>query len=103
MNSEIPGATTATAPQRTEHAFAASFAKVPVTLQVILGSARVPLSELLNLQAGSLIELNQKLGEPVVIVVNGCKVASGLLFVMDEQGEKLGVKITEIHNMKDVG
>jgi flagellar motor switch protein FliN len=102
MNIEIPGAATAVAPQRAEHALAPSFAKVPVTLQVILGSARVPLSELLNLQAGSLIELSQKLGEPVLILVNGCKVASGLLFVMDEQGEKLGVKITEIHSMKDM-
>ena len=48
-----------------------------------------------------MISLDQKLGEPVSVIVNGCKVASGQLFVMDEQAERLGVKITEIFSSKE--
>jgi flagellar motor switch protein FliN len=102
MSSELPTAAPTPLAQKPSAGLASSFAKVPVTLQVILGTSRVPLSELLNLQAGSMVELDQKLGEPVTIVVNGCKLASGQLFVTDEQGEKLGVKITEIFTTKDM-
>lgn len=75
---------------------AASFAKVPVTVQVMLGTARIPLSELLSLKPGSLLALDQKLGEPVAVIVNGCKVATGELFVLEGEDEKLAVKIKEI-------
>jgi len=75
---------------------AASFAKVPVTVQVMLGTARIPLSELLSLKPGSLLALDQKLGEPVSVIVNGCKVATGELFVLEGEEEKLAVKIKEI-------
>ncbi|MBG1233202.1 FliM/FliN family flagellar motor switch protein [Aestuariivirga litoralis] len=75
---------------------AASFAKVPVTVQVMLGTARIPLSELLSLKAGSLLGLDQKLGEPVTVIVNGCKVATGELFVLEGEDEKLAVKIKEV-------
>lgn len=102
MNDEMPNAIPVAATGQVANALTASFAKVPVTLQVILGSTRLSLAELLNLGAGSLIEIDQKLGEPVVVVVNGCKVANGHLFVMDGHGEKLGVRIAQIHNLKDV-
>lgn len=73
-----------------------SFGKVPVTVQVILGSTRIPLNILLSLKQGSLVQLDEKLGEPVGIVVNGCKIAMGELFVLDGTDDKLGVKITEL-------
>jgi len=101
MQNDILAGLPSQKPVRTESQMAASFAKVPVTLQVILGTARLPLSEILTLQAGSRIGLDQKLGEPVSIIVNGCMVASGQIFVMDDQAEKLGVKITEIFNSKE--
>jgi flagellar motor switch protein FliN len=102
MSSETPTAAITRPAQKVDVGLASSFAKVPVTLQVILGTSRVPLTELLNMQAGSMVELEQKLGEPVIIVVNGCKLASGQLFVTDEQGAKLGVKIIEIFATKEV-
>jgi flagellar motor switch protein FliN len=73
-----------------------SFGRVPVTMQIMLGSAKIPLAELLELKAGSHFELEQKLGEPVIVIVNGCKIAQGELFVLDGEGDKLGVKITEL-------
>ncbi len=102
MNNQVLDNLTGQLAGRSESALTASFARVPVTLQVMLGSTKLPLSQLLGLQAGSIISLDQKLGEPVSVIVNGCKVASGQLFVMDDQAERLGVKITEIFSSKDV-
>ena len=102
MNDQVMENLTGQNAGRGESALTASFARVPVTLQVMLGSTKLPLSQLLGLQAGSIISLDQKLGEPVSVIVNGCKVASGQLFVMDDQAERLGVKITEIFSSKDV-
>ena len=73
-----------------------SFGNVPVTVQVILGSAQLPLNKLLSLKAGSIIQLDERLGEPVCLFVNGCKIAMGELFVLDGEGDKLGVKITSL-------
>ena len=101
MNNQVLDNLTGQLAGRGESALTASFARVPVTLQVMLGSTKLPLSQLLGLQAGSIISLDQKLGEPVSVIVNGCKVASGQLFVMDDQAERLGVKITEIFSSKD--
>lgn len=73
---------------------AAALVRVPVAVQIMLGSAKMPLAELLSLRQGSMFSLEQKLGEPVTVIVNGCKVASGELFVL--KGDKLGVKIKDI-------
>ncbi len=101
MINETLDSLTGQATGRGDSSLTASFARVPVTLQVMLGSTHLPLSQLLGLQSGSMISLDQKLGEPVSVIVNGCKVASGQLFVMDDQAERLGVKITEIFSAKE--
>jgi flagellar motor switch protein FliN len=73
-----------------------SLSKVPVTLQVILGTAQMPLSELLALKAGSEVKLDFKPGDPVTILINGCKVARGDLYVLEAEGDRFGVKISEL-------
>jgi flagellar motor switch protein FliN len=75
---------------------AASLSKVPVTLQVILGAAQLQLSDLMALKSGSDVRLDAKPGEPVTLMVNGCKIARGELYILEEEGDKFGVKITEL-------
>jgi flagellar motor switch protein FliN len=70
--------------------------KVPVTLQVILGAAQLQLSDLMALKSGSDVRLDAKPGEPVTLMVNGCKIARGELYILEEEGDKFGVKITEL-------
>lgn len=82
---------------------ASSFGRVPVTVQVILGSARIPLNKLLSLKTGSIIQLDEKLGEPVGIIVNGCRIAMGELCVLDGEDDNLGVKITSLLTAQTVG
>ena len=73
-----------------------SILKIPVAIQVVIGSARLPLSQVAQLGPGAIITLDQKLGTPAAILVNGKEVAKGELFVLDGDGGQLGITITEV-------
>ena len=64
--------------------------KVDVELTIVFGSARIPLSRLLSLGAGDVVELEQTVDHPVSIEYDGATVASGVLVAADG---KLGVKV----------
>ncbi len=66
---------------------------VPVKVQAILGGAKISINDLLNTRAGTVIELDRRVGEPVDIVVNGRLLARGELVLIDGA---LGVTLTEI-------
>jgi flagellar motor switch protein FliN len=74
----------------------AAFASIPVTVQVMLGTATLPLAELMRLAPDSDIVLDQAAGEAVIVIVNGTKVAKGELYVLEDRGDRLGVRITEL-------
>jgi flagellar motor switch protein FliN len=75
---------------------ATAFSSIPVTVSVMLGTATLPLSDILQFQPGSELVLDQSIGDPVIVIVNGTKVARGELYVLEAQSEQLGVRITEI-------
>lgn len=66
---------------------------VPVQLSAVLGRAGMPVSQLLRLGRGAVVELDRKVGEPIDILVNNRLVARGEVVVVDE---RLGVTMTEI-------
>ena len=66
---------------------------VPVTVSAILGRSMMDVSELLNMEEGSIIPLDRKVGEAIDIFVNNRHVARGEV-VMSEG--RLGVTMTEI-------
>lgn len=70
--------------------------RIPVSVQVVIGSAKLPLSQISELSPGAVIKLDQKLGTPATILVNGREVAKGELFVLEGDEEKLGITITEV-------
>jgi flagellar motor switch protein FliN/FliY len=70
--------------------------RIPVTVQVVLGSAVMPVSNLMKLGRGTVISLDQRVGEPVDIVVNGRIVARGEVVVADEETSRFGVSLTEL-------
>lgn len=69
---------------------------IPVTLQVVIGTARLPISQIAELQPGAVVSLDQKLGTPVTILVNGRDVARGDLFVFEGEDARLGITIREV-------
>lgn len=66
---------------------------VPLDISVVLGRTRKSIKEILNLSAGSLVELDKLAEEPVEVLVNGKSVALGEVVVV---GENFGVRITSI-------
>lgn len=69
---------------------------IPVDVQIVLGSAEMPVSELMSLQKGSTVALNRRIGEPVDVVVNGRKIAAGEITVLDSDPSRFGIKLTRI-------
>jgi len=71
---------------------------IPVTVQVVLGTTSMPVARLMKLGRGAVITLDQKVGAPVNILVNGRVVARGEVVVVDEDNSRFGVTLTEIVN-----
>jgi len=69
---------------------------IPVTVQVVLGSTSLPVASLMKLARGAVISLDQRVGDPVDIVVNGRVVARGEIVVVDEVSQRFGVALLEI-------
>ena len=71
---------------------------VPLDISVVLGRTKKSIQDILNLGAGSLIELQKLAEEPVEILVNGKQIAVGEVVVVDEN---FGVRITSIVNSSE--
>ena len=69
---------------------------IPVEVQIVLGGAEMAVSDLLNLQKGSTVALNRRIGEPVDVMVNGRKIARGEITVLESDPSRFGIKLTEI-------
>jgi flagellar motor switch protein FliN/FliY len=72
---------------------------IPVTVQVVLGTTTMPVARLMKLGRGAIISLDQKVGDPVNVLVNGRIVAKGEVVVVDEDNSRFGVSLTEIVNL----
>jgi flagellar motor switch protein FliN/FliY len=71
---------------------------IPLQVTVELGSTKKSVKEILELSAGSIIELDKLAGEPVDILVNNRLVAKGEVVVIDEN---FGVRVTDIISQTD--
>jgi flagellar motor switch protein FliN/FliY len=69
---------------------------IPVQLDVIIGSAEMPVAELMGMEAGSVVSLSRKIGEAVDICVNGTKIATGEIQSLEDDPSRLGVKILSL-------
>ena len=66
---------------------------VPVNLTVELGSCLMPMREVLQLNIGSVVQLDKIADEPVQLSVNRKLVARGEVVVVEN---RFGIKITEL-------
>lgn len=67
---------------------------VSLNVQIVLGQAKMPIAQLLNLSRGSVIELDKRIGEPVDVMINDRLVARGDLVKVGDN--RIGVTLTEI-------
>ncbi len=66
---------------------------VPVSLTVELGSCLLPMREVLQLNIGSVVQLDKAADEPVQLMINGKLIGRGEVVVLEN---RLGIKITEL-------
>jgi flagellar motor switch protein FliN/FliY len=70
--------------------------RIPVNVQVVIGSTTLPVASLMKLGRGAVVPLDQKVGDPVDVVVNGRVVARGEVVVVEDDSSRFGVSLTEI-------
>jgi flagellar motor switch protein FliN/FliY len=66
---------------------------VSVTLSMEVGRARIPIRNLLQLNPGSVVELERAAGEPLDVYVNGTLIAHGEVVVIND---RFGVRLTDV-------
>src|SRR2546422_1189378 len=66
---------------------------IPLEVTVEMGRTRLPLRALLQLGAGSVIELGKLAGEPLDLLVNGKPIARGEAVMVND---KFGVRLTDV-------
>src|SRR6201994_4665081 len=69
---------------------------IPVTVQVVLGSTSLPVSGLMKLARGAVVSLDQRVGDPVDVIVNGTVIARGEIVVVDDATQRFGVSLLEV-------
>ena len=70
--------------------------KIPVTLTLEVGSARISLQELMAIGPDSVIELDMLAGEPLTIKVNGTPIGRAEVVVF---GENYGLKVIDLDGL----
>jgi flagellar motor switch protein FliN/FliY len=70
--------------------------KIPVTLTLEVGSARVSLQELMAIGPDSVLELDALAGAPLVIKVNGTPIGRAEVVVA---GENYGLKVIDLDGL----
>lgn len=74
------------------------FAEVSIEISVEIGRVTMPIGELLKLGEGAVVELNRAVSEPVDVMAQGVRIASGEVVVIDD---RFAVRITEIVNTEE--
>jgi len=66
---------------------------IPVKLSMEVGSTNIAIRNLLQLNQGSVVELDRLAGEPLDVLVNGTLIAHGEVVVVNE---KFGIRLTDV-------
>jgi len=71
---------------------------IPVTVGMEIGRTQLSIRNLLQLNQGSIVELDRLAGEPMDVLVNGTLVAHGEVVVVNE---KFGIRLTDVVSPAD--
>jgi len=67
--------------------------EIPVSLSMEVGRTNIAIRNLLQLNQGSVVELDRLAGEPLDVLVNGTLIAHGEVVVVNE---KYGIRLTDV-------
>ena len=71
---------------------------IPVTVAMEIGRTQLSIRNLLQLNQGSIVELDRLAGEPMDVLVNGTLVAHGEVVVVND---KFGIRLTDVISPAD--
>lgn len=74
---------------------------LPVTVQMVVGTARPTIAELLRLKSGSVLEMDKLISDPVDVCIDNRVIARGELVETDVATGEIGLKITEIVDISE--
>lgn len=66
---------------------------IPVTISMEIGRTKISIRNLLQLNQGSVVELDRFAGEPMDVLVNGTLIAHGEVVVVND---KFGIRLTDV-------
>lgn len=70
-----------------------SILDIPVTISMEVGRSFISIRNLLQLNQGSVVELDRVAGEPLDVMVNGTLIAHGEVVVVND---KFGIRLTDV-------
>lgn len=76
-----------------EHARLDGILDIPVTISMEVGRSKIKIRNLLQLNQGSVVELDRIAGEPLDVLVNGTLIAHGEVVVVND---KFGIRLTDV-------
>jgi flagellar motor switch protein FliN len=76
-----------------EHARLDSILDIPVTISMEVGRSKINIRNLLQLNQGSVVELDRIAGEPLDVLINGTLIAHGEVVVVND---KFGIRLTDV-------
>jgi len=76
-----------------EHARLDSILDIPVIISMEVGRSKINIRNLLQLNQGSVVELERVAGEPLDVLVNGTLIAHGEVVVVND---KFGIRLTDV-------
>jgi flagellar motor switch protein FliN/FliY len=71
---------------------------VPVILSMEIGRTQINIRNLLQLNQGSVVELDRFAGEPLDVLVNGTLIAHGEVVVIND---KFGIRLTDVISLSE--
>ena len=71
---------------------------IPVTIALQIGRSKISIRNLMQLNQGSVVELDRLAGEPLDVLVNGTLIAHGEVVMVNE---KYGIRLTDIISLAE--
>lgn len=66
---------------------------IPVQISMVVGNSQISIRNLLQLNQGSVVELDRMAGEPLEVLVNNTLIAHGEVVVVNE---RFGIRLTDV-------
>ncbi|HET7411946.1 MAG TPA: flagellar motor switch protein FliN [Pararhizobium sp.] len=69
---------------------------IPIDVEIVLGTSRMQVSQLMKLTEGATIALDRRIGEPVEITVNGHVIGHGEITVLEDDETRFGIRLLDV-------